>query len=119
MFSENCQTKKGGKLLVVISVKNIRNQLGENCTFTFKFKGRFGRIFTSHLRLTLKNDGIRIPKTVFSSTVSPICQPSNTPLLVVSQTELRNSTRHLPTEQIRLVVLRIRIDRSSRVISHC
>ena len=68
-----CKTQtKRLNFTVEISVEKIRNQLGENCSFTFLFRGENG--ITSDLRILLGN---------FSTTLKPslTTSPSSTTMV--------------------------------------
>ena len=100
MLSARCKKKLYRNFTVDISVQNVRNQWGENCTFTLKF-------IRNNNKTTLCSLLLGIPRGPYTSPIAPpICQPLNTPSLIVNQTELRNSTMYFTTGQIRLVIYR-------------
>ena len=103
ILSESCGKKLHTNFTVNISVENVRNQWGENCTFTLKF-------IRNNNKTTLCSLLLGIPREPYTSPIAPpICQPLITPSLIVNQTELRNSTMYFTTGQIRLVILPIRL----------
>ena len=103
ILSERCEKQLYKNFMVNISVENVRNQWGENCTFTLK-------LIRNNNKTTLCSLLLGIPKEPYSGTISPaICQPLNTPSLIFNQTEFRNSTMYFSRGQIRLVILPIRM----------